>query len=98
MIEPMDLVLAGVTVRDYVCSNCWGPLHKLPLSQEDQWLVLCNACLDQTKGFVTRYYAESRRSDSHFELYEAKKMLQDAGILDRPERRTEAEILKDLGF
>ena len=98
MIEPMDLILAGVTVRDYVCSNCWGHLYQLPLKGSRLWLVLCNSCQDQTRGYVTRYYAESRRSESHFELYETRKMLEDVGVLDPPERKSERQILKELGF
>lgn len=99
MIELLNNVLAEVTVRDYVCSNCWGHLQKWPQKGSQKWLVLCSNCMGQTKGYVTRYYAESRRSESIGERREAREMLQDAGILE-PEHSGKSieQLLKELGF
>ena len=99
MIDPMDDILAAVTVRDYVCSNCWGHLQKWAQKGSRLWVVLCVKCMDQTKGFVTRYYAEARRSESIGEKMEARDLLQAMGILE-PEHsgKSNEQLLKELGF
>ena len=55
--------------------------------------------MDQTKGFVTRYYAEARRSESIGEKMEARDLLQAMGILEPEHSGKSAEqLLKELGF
>lgn len=98
-MDPLNDVLAEVTVRDYVCSNCWGHLVKWPLSGSRMWLVLCARCGDQTRGYTTRYYAESRRSESIGEYREAKNLLEDFGVLENEHSgKTVEQLLKELGF
>lgn len=97
-MDPLNDVLAEVTVRDYVCSNCWRDLVKYPVKGTRSWLVLCRSCGESTKGYVTRWYAESRRSESRADLPDVSRMLQEAGIIESPPRKSEEQILKELGF
>jgi hypothetical protein len=96
MVEPMDLHWALLTIRDYVCSNCWRDLIQLPANNQ-KWLVQCRSCQEQTKGFVTKYFAESRRAESRVELMEARTMLQEMGIMPKS-GKTEAELLREMGY
>ena len=98
MIELLDDRLAELTVRDYVCSNCWGHLLKWP-EDDRMWLVLCHRCCEETKGYVTLYFAEGRRSESIGEERETSEMLQDLGIISRViGGKTVQELLAELGF
>ena len=98
MDELMDLRWAVLTIRDYVCSNCWGELEKLPARQPQHWLLRCRRCQARTRGFVSKYYAESRRSESHGELRETKQMLQELGIIPTPAPKSEQQLLREMGF
>jgi hypothetical protein len=96
-MELLDDVLAELTIRDYVCSNCWGHLIKFPV--ERKWLVICHRCMNETKGYVTKYYAEHRRSDSIGEKGDVNRMLQEMELI--PEQHldeTIEELLADMGF
>ena len=98
MLELLDDRLAELTVRDYVCSNCWGHLQKWP-DDDRMWLVLCHRCHEETKGYVTRYFAESRRSESVREKSEARILLLALGLIaDDLSGKTEEELLAELGF
>ena len=98
MLELLDDRLAELTVRDYVCSNCWGHLMKWP-EEGRLWSVLCHRCGEETKGYVTRYYAESRRSESFAEKSETRLLLQSMGIITNElSGMTEEELLAELGF
>lgn len=93
----MGTVDAQETVRDYVCSACWGHLLMMDAGEHDSWIVECHNCED-TPGFVTKRYAEERRSSSLGELREVRRMLRKIGALPAEERRSEQSILKDLGY
>ena len=98
MLELLDDRLAALTVRDYVCSNCWGHLMKWP-EEGRLWSVLCHRCNEDTKGYVTRYYAEGRRSESIAEQRETETMLQVLGILPLDiGGQTAEELIAELGF
>jgi len=98
MTEPLDDVWAALTIRDYVCSNCWGHLEKYPTDGR-MWLVKCPRCEEQTKGYVTKYYAEQQRGNSQADLSDAKGMLKQLGIIPDPMAgKTAKDILSDLGF
>jgi hypothetical protein len=93
----MPANLASKTVRDYVCSTCWGSLETEPQHGSPNWVVCCSTC-DETRGFVSRYYTDERRTQDHFDALEVKKLLQDLEIIDRPPKKTEGQILEELGF
>ena len=98
MLELLDDRLAALTVRDYVCSNCWGHLMKWP-AEDRMWVVNCHRCGEETKGYVTHYYAEGRRSESIGEERETSEMLQVLGIIPEDhEGKSVQELLAELGF
>lgn len=87
-----------ITINDYVCSNCWGHLLAYPM-EDRMWLVICHRCGDETKGYVTRYYAEGRRSESHGEFVDVRVLLQGMGMIpNEHEGKSEEELLEELGF
>ncbi len=95
-MEKMDnLNLALVTVRDYVCEQCWGELTYWPV--DGQYEVYCKKDPEH-QWFVTKHYAEKQRSASRSEAREVERMLVQVGILPAPPKRPEAMILKELGF
>lgn len=94
----MDLRWAELTIRDYVCSNCWGQLQRWPTNGSN-WLVQCIRCREQTNGFVTRYFAESRRSDSIGEARDVRLLLQEMGIIaNEHDGKSAKDLLKEMGF
>ena len=98
MLELLDDRMAELTIRDYVCSNCWGHLQKWP-EEDRMWLVICHRCGEETKGYVTRYYAEGRRSESFAEKCETRLLLESMGIIHNElSGMTEEELLAELGF
>jgi hypothetical protein len=63
----------------------------------DGWRIECHRC-GAGQGFVTKAYAERRRSDSIGEKWEVEDMLEKTGVLPEQPRRSPEEILKDLGY
>ncbi len=98
MMELLNDHWTGITLRDYLCSNCWGHLLAFPLEGQLS-LVVCHRCGDETKGYVTKYFVDGRRSESHGERHEAKQMLEDMGIIQREHSGKSAdELIKEMGF
>lgn len=93
----MSANLADKTIRDYVCSICWGNLRGEPQHGTPNWVVCCSKC-DETRGFVSKFYVDERRQQDHFDAYEVNRLLQDLGIIDRPPQKPEDQILDELGF
>ena len=98
MLELLNDQLMEITLRDYVCSNCWGHLLAYPQG-ERMWMVICHRCEDETKGYVTRYFAESRRSESIGERSETRSLLQEMGIIQFDESdKSLDQLVRELGF
>lgn len=97
MSEPLDDTLADKTVRDYVCSRCWGHLLKFP-EPERRWIVKCHACGDETPGYVTKSYAEARRTESLSEAQEVNHLLSGLGVIQKPKSQPTEKTLAELGF
>ena len=98
MMELLDGRWKELTLRDYVCSNCWGHLLAYPMDNQ-LWLVICHRCGDETKGYVTKYFADGRRDESHGEKFEARRMLEEMGIIQNEHAgKTSEELIKELGF
>jgi hypothetical protein len=91
----MDDILAQRTVRDYCCAHCWGHLERNPV--EGGWQVFCPNC-GPDQGYVTRAYAEARRAESQAEKLEVTQLLTSLGVIPAPPKRSEAEIMQELGF
>ena len=92
----MNIELAMTLTNRYVCSRCWGPLIAVVI--QGNLAVLCGkfasgGCNGQ--GYVTRRYAEKRRQESVFEMFDVRKNY--GFLLDRP-RLSQKQILVSLGF
>ena len=100
MTTPLDDFWASLTIRDYVCSNCWGHLDKMPAPEERAWFVYCPNCgIENTTGYVTKYFAERRRADSAGDLADTRHMLQKIGVIKNPHAgKTVKQLLEELGF
>ena len=96
ILDPLDDQLADTTVRDYVCSNCWGHLLKYPRPGHT-WLVKCHRCGNLTKGYVTKAYAGRRKSESVGDLMDVKINLESVLPGIKP-RKSPDETMKDLGY
>ena len=98
-MESFDLIFAHKTRKRYACSTCWGDLELVPdPANENRWFVLCKRCKDETRGYVTQYFVNRRRSESCGEEFEVTKLLQNKGILEKPDFGSVDEIIKSLGF
>lgn len=90
----MNSITAQTLARDYCCAHCWGRLAA-NITKEG-WIVTCvNGC---ETGFVTKAYAERRRAESLVEKVEVNQLLQGIGVLPKPEKKTEQQILEELGY
>jgi hypothetical protein len=88
--------LAIKTVRDYVCAQCYGRLEYWP-SKGGGFEIYCVKEREHA-GFVTKHFADNERSNSLAEKREVDRMLIEVGVLPKPPKRSEAEILAELGF
>lgn len=94
-VEPLDRDQLDETLRDYVCSNCWNSLTFRYL--DGKWYAVCPECLEETKGYTSKNFAERKRTESETELFEAEHNLR--SILDLSQERQSVEKnLQDLGF
>lgn len=91
----MQPELALSTVRDYVCSRCYGQLVALSGNGHLLRVECTNHC---GGGFVTRQYAEAQKQASAADLIDVLANVGDALGIPKPARRNEAQILKELGF
>lgn len=86
---------ASRTVLHYRCSACWGFLNKYPIKGTRHWVVKCQICGNQTRGYVSSAWVERRLSESHAELQEARIALRGA-LPALP--LSEQDLLESLGF
>lgn len=92
----MDFRQAQITVASYCCSNCWSHVVSFPFAA-DKTRVLCPRCGEDTRGYVSRHYADRRRQNSLGEKIEAAYTLR--GVIKSPVAgQTEGELLKGLGY
>ena len=89
--EGMSVLEARRTVRDYVCAVCWGQLVNF-FDATHAWIKCANPNC-QGGGYVTRAYADRRRSESLGEAAEVRHNLR--FIFPTPARKA-ADILKEL--
>jgi len=95
-MKPLTPQLARRTVARYVCSACWGHLIEYPQDRESS-LVLCHKCDNETPGYVTKYYAERRRSDSIGEKMDVNYNLRSI-IPGEHAGKSEEQLTSELGF
>jgi len=98
-MESFDLVYASETVNKYVCSACWGDLETVRDPRDvTKYFVLCRKCKDETRGYVTKFYANRRRGESESEKLEAVKLLRSIGVLEKPAPKSIEQLKNELGF
>lgn len=91
----MNDLLAFSTLKHYVCAHCYGALTLLA-DDTERWTIECPNC-GPTCGFVTKTYAEGRKSASYGEKLEVDQLLERLGIVKKIRRPIE-QNLKELGF
>ena len=98
IVEPMSSNEAQRTVNRYCCSACWS--HLLTFNRPGKGLfVLCPDCGDKTPGYVSKYWVEKRKAESHADAYEAKHNLREAlPNLNPTAKKQAADILAEIGF
>jgi len=67
---------AGI-IDTHRCSNCWGLLRQARTDTYNEWYVVCYKCLEHTVGYVTKAYIDRRRSEDHFDAFDARQNLKD---------------------
>ena len=117
LVEPMPTDLA-IRAEGKVCSNCWGwkwKVHPVPVYDEDGFqlpeeyrLVLCEACQEETRGYVTqRYVGYAREADALnygralnglIEALELEQEGQPVNVEPLKVKKTRNELLNILGF
>lgn len=94
----VDIVLSETTVRDYVCSVCWGHLirRRYDLTSD---IVECGVYGPLHSGYVTKFWVERQRQADQNNSAEAKDMLRTIGIIrNEHEGKSEKQLLDELGF
>jgi hypothetical protein len=92
----MDYQQAQFTVAKYCCSRCFGHLVIHPCGG-NLVHVLCGSCGENTKGYVSKHYAEQRRQESMGERVEAAYVLRNV-IKSAHAGKTETQLLKEIGY
>jgi type IV secretory pathway VirB4 component len=99
-MEALTSEIARKTVKNYCCSNCWGDLEiTTDMRENDMYFVICQKCQDETKGYVTKYFANQRRNQSEFEKRDVTRLLQKLEIIPNPRKgMTREDMIKELGY
>jgi hypothetical protein len=87
---------AAQTVRDCLCSDCWGQLIARYDPKTRLSVVKCSTDGCSCNGFVSRKGVVRREAESGFELVQVKQALRNVLPQSLPE--DEQAILKSLGF
>ncbi|KKM95298.1 hypothetical protein LCGC14_1189740 [marine sediment metagenome] len=96
MTDPQTDTEAQITVRDMVCSTCWGSLaiHPAPDRMNN---VLCRSNCEETKGYVSKAWAEQEGSKRKSELLEVQRAYPELAGKQKLDQ-TEDDINDSLGF
>ena len=93
----VSLALSETTVRDYVCSVCWGHLIRRRYDLEYD-LVECGVYGNLHAGYVTKHWVERQRQADQDNASEAKDMLRTIGIIHNEHAgKSEEQLLEELG-
>jgi hypothetical protein len=98
MKTPIDIhpsEISGI-MNDYCCSSCWG--NVTVYADGDGYMVSCQTPDCPTPGLVSAAYVERRLAESNSDAIYAKMVLKDAIPWLQGNKRTEAEILRKLGY
>lgn len=90
--------------HNYVCNICWGDIvieqSRTELDKDGHLgtEVRCSNPDCSGTGFVSKNYAERRKTESHFELIEARNNLSEVLGLEKREPKSVEQNLKEMGF
>jgi hypothetical protein len=93
--EPLTRLELDETLRDYVCSTCWGTLTFIHV--DGQWYAICPECKENTTGYTSKKFTERKKLENEQEYLEAAHNLRDVLGL-KPEPQSKEKNLSDLGF
>lgn len=91
-----DVATARTLQANYVCARCYGKLIATSGKGTRRMIVACINSECNGQGFVTRTYADNRRSNSGADYQEAIANIGDVMGLKK-QARPAAEILEELG-
>ena len=91
-----DVATARTLQTHYVCARCYGKLIATAAQGSRRMVVACINSDCNGQGFVTRTYADNRRSNSGADYQEAMANLGEIMGLKK-QTRAAAEILEELG-
>ena len=83
--------------RDYICAQCYGDLHHLPVKGQHKWQVLCRTCDTDVEdgGRVTRQWAEGE-GQKRAQQYKDKRVRSERG--KKSKRTPPDQIISELGY
>lgn len=82
--------------KRYVCATCWGDLGIEFKGDPEHYYCLRGPALCSGRGFVTRRYAERRRSESFAEILEVRRNYPD--LEGKRANKSAQAVLAELGF
>ncbi len=89
-----NLPFAERMAKDFVCSVCFGSIAA-GFDAESVWVVCRNPNCDGT-GFVSKAYAQRRKTESRAEKWEAQNNLKDILPPSNANNLSEDELIKSL--
>ena len=94
----VGVALSETTIRDYVCSVCWGHLIRRRHDALHD-VVECGVYGNLHAGYVTKHWVERQRQADQANTLEAKDMLKSIGIIRNEHAgKTEEQLLEELGI
>ncbi len=95
--EPLDWPAAQNLELFYRCANCYGFL-KAKFAPKRKYIVVCDNCGDDCRGYVTEDYVDRMRSNSKADYNDAKWLLTRAGVWpDKTTDQLSKEVNQTLG-
>ena len=91
--------IARITVRDYLCAKCHGPLifkHTDENAETRNCRIACANPECKGEGFISKAFIDQRKSEDHANYIEAYANLNQ--VLGINSGKTAAEHIKELGF
>lgn len=95
IFDPLE---ATRTVKHCVCADCWEPLIERYDTTTRTSTVNCITPGCPCNGYITIRSADRQIAEGRALAAQARADLQAAGVLPAPVRKTEAQLLAELGF
>jgi len=96
--QVMEYTMAELTIRDYLCSVCWGHLTSRRVSHDLEH-VYCAQYPEEHSGFVTKHWVERQRQADAANYVDARDLLHSIGLIENQHKDKSAEqLLEELGY